>query len=230
MLKPLYSLQWFQAMACLTMAKTHAATLNTASFPPIQETTFSPLPLNSKLPFSNLNKSHFSVVKLKPQTRNVSLVPVIRAQITPDYFPDSKFYKIEAILRPWRVQQVSSVYRGVAVNLCLGEGLLKMGIRGVTVSDVRGFGAQGGSTERQAGSEFSEDKFVAKVKMEVVVSKEQVELVIEKIIEEARTGEIGDGKIFLIPVSDVIRVRTGERGEKAERMTGGRSDLISTPV
>ncbi|PKA48160.1 Nitrogen regulatory protein P-II like [Apostasia shenzhenica] len=144
-------------------------------------------------------------------------------------------------------------------------GLLKMGIRGVTVSDVKGFGAQGGSLERHGGkrpkllpnanvlrrrdgairglpprSEFSEDSFVAKVKMEIVVSKDQVEEVINKIIEEARTGEIGDGKIFLIvtrtefivfaaviPVSDVIRVRTGERGEKGERMTGGRADMIS---
>ncbi|KAF5208068.1 Nitrogen regulatory protein p-ii-like protein, partial [Thalictrum thalictroides] len=79
-------------------------------------------------------------------------------------------------------------------------------------------------------SEFSEDKFVAKVKIEIVVTKEQVEAVIEKIIEEARTGEIGDGKIFLMPVSDVIRIRTGERGEKAERMTGGRSDVFSTTV
>uniref|UniRef100_A0A1D1XWP7 Nitrogen regulatory protein P-II n=1 Tax=Anthurium amnicola TaxID=1678845 RepID=A0A1D1XWP7_9ARAE len=135
----------------------------------------------------------------------------------PDYVPDAKFYKVEAILRPWRVSHVSSA-------------LLKMGIRGVTVSDVRGFGAQGGSTERQAGSEFSEDKFVAKVKMEIVVCKDQVESVIEKIIDEARTGEIGDGKIFLLPVSDVIRVRTGERGEMAERMTGGRADIISSAV
>ncbi|KAM7275497.1 hypothetical protein ACFE04_017363 [Oxalis oulophora] len=148
-------------------------------------------------------------------TRNVSPMAVKpQASTSPDYVPDAQFYKVEAILRPWRVQQVSSA-------------LLKMGIRGVTVSDVRGFGAQGGSTERQGGSEFSEDKLVAKVKMEIVVSKGQVEDVIDKIIEEARTGEIGDGKIFLVPVSDVIRVRTGERGEKAERMTGGRSDLSS---
>ncbi|KAI3909195.1 hypothetical protein MKW98_012932 [Papaver atlanticum] len=147
--------------------------------------------------------------------RNASIVPVVKAQTTPDYMPDSKFYKIEAILRPWRVAQVSTV-------------LLKMGIRGVTISDVRGFGAQGGSTERHAGSEFSEDNFVAKVKLETVVSKDQVEEVIAKIIEEARTGEIGDGKIFLTPVSDIIRVRTGERGEKAEKMTGGRSDMNST--
>ncbi|XP_072983972.1 nitrogen regulatory protein P-II homolog [Typha latifolia] len=148
---------------------------------------------------------------------NPSLLPVIRAQSSPvpEYLPDSKFYKVEAILRPWRVSHVSS-------------GLLQMGIRGVTVSDVRGFGAQGGSTERHGGSEFSEDNFVTKVKLEIVVSKDQVEPVINKIIEEARTGEIGDGKIFVIPISDIIRVRTGERGEKAERMTGGRSDMISS--
>ncbi|XP_058188384.1 nitrogen regulatory protein P-II homolog [Rhododendron vialii] len=152
---------------------------------------------------------------LKP-TRNASLLPIIKAQGSPDYFPDANFYKVEAILRPWRIPQVSSA-------------LLKMGIRGVTVSDVRGFGAQGGLTERQAGSEFSEDKFLAKVKLEIVVSKEQVEAVIDKIIEVTRTGEIGDGKIFLVPVSDVIRVRTGERGEKAERMAGGRADM-SSPV
>ncbi|RCV15383.1 hypothetical protein SETIT_3G051900v2 [Setaria italica] len=133
------------------------------------------------------------------------------------YSPESEFYKIEAIIRPWRVSHVSS-------------GLLEMGIRGVTVSDVRGFGAQGGSTERHGGSEFSEDTFIAKVKIEIVICKEQVEAVIDKIIEKARTGEIGDGKIFLIPVSDVVRIRTGERGKEAERMTGGLSDRLSSVV
>ncbi|XP_041018366.1 nitrogen regulatory protein P-II homolog [Juglans microcarpa x Juglans regia] len=162
---------------------------------------------DSRLP-SQLN----ATLKL---SRNASIMPIIRAQSSPDYVPDSKFYKVEAIVRSWRVPLVSSA-------------LLKMGIRGVTVSDVRGFGAQGGSPERQGGSEFSEDKFVAKVKMEIVVSKDQVEAVIEKIIKEARTGEIGDGKIFVVPVSDVIRIRTGERGEKAERMTGGRADMSAT--
>ncbi|KAL1206259.1 putative nitrogen regulatory protein P-II [Cardamine amara subsp. amara] len=140
-------------------------------------------------------------------TSKTRVFPVVRAQSSSDYIPDSKFYKVEAIIRPWRIQHVSSA-------------LLKIGIRGVTVSDVRGFGAQGGSTERHGGSEFSEDKFVAKVKMEIVVKKDQVESVINTIIDGARTGEIGDGKIFVMPVSDVIRVRTGERGEKAEKMTG----------
>ncbi|KAM7501138.1 hypothetical protein LguiB_000042 [Lonicera macranthoides] len=183
-----------------------------------------------RLPFSHLKQfpllgstwitprfrdSNFSQLPfILNRTQNAPLLPVIRAHTSPDYIPDAQFYKVEAILRPWRIPQVSSA-------------LLKMGIRGVTVSDVRGFGAQGGLTERQAGSEFTEDNLVAKVKMEIVVSKHQVEAVIDKIIEEARTGEIGDGKIFLVPISDVIRVRTGERGEKAERMMGGWSDMSS---
>ncbi|KAG4913777.1 hypothetical protein JHK82_054364 [Glycine max] len=182
---------------------------------------------------------------------NGTILPQIRAQNLPDYVPKSEFYKVEAILRlqaktlfffcgsgrPWRVPQLvdflSCAIRFTKFMLILNfsfldsKALLKMGIRGVTVSDVRGFGAQGGSKERQGGSEFSEDNFVAKVKMEVVVRKDQVEAVIDKIIEEARTGEIGDGKIFLIPISDVIRIRTGERGEQAARMTGGRSDMLS---
>ncbi|GAU11321.1 hypothetical protein TSUD_343120 [Trifolium subterraneum] len=157
---------------------------------------------------------HCNNVVLRDTGRNAAILPKVRAQNLPDYVPESKFYKIEAILRPWRIPHVSSA-------------LLKMGIRGVTISDVKGFGAQGGSKERQGGSEFSEDSFVAKVKMEIVVRKDQVETVINKITEVARTGEIGDGKIFLIPVSDVIRIRTGERGEQAERMAGGLTDLSS---
>ncbi|KAL6594595.1 hypothetical protein ACP70R_048333 [Stipagrostis hirtigluma subsp. patula] len=148
-----------------------------------------------------------------------TLATAVRTQSSANqgYLPESEFYKIEAIIRPWRVPHVSA-------------GLLEIGIRGVTVSDVRGFGAQGGSTERHGGSEFSEDTFISKVKMEIVVCKEQVEAVIDKIIEKARTGEIGDGKIFLIPVSDVVRIRTGERGKHAERMTGGLSDKLSSVV
>ncbi|GAB2234513.1 hypothetical protein Droror1_Dr00003768 [Drosera rotundifolia] len=168
---------------------------------------FNPNPRN--LGHSQFPQLHFTS---NPAMKNKTLV--VRANQIPDYVPDAKFYKVEAILRPWRIPQVSSA-------------LLKMGIRGVTVSDVRGFGSQGGSTERQAGSEFSEDKFVSKVKMEIVVSKDQVEAVIDAVITEARTGEIGDGKIFVLPVTDVIRVRTGERGEEAERMSGGRHEMFS---
>ncbi|KAH0933640.1 hypothetical protein HID58_010757 [Brassica napus] len=160
--------------------------------------------------FRHSPPSSLDLVAKPPTKARVS--HLVRAQGSYDYIPDSKFYKVEAIVRPWRIQHVSSA-------------LLKIGIRGVTVSDVRGFGAQGGSKERHGGSEFSEDKFVAKVKMEIVVKKEQVESVINTIIDGARTGEIGDGKIFVLPVSDVIRVRTGERGEQAEKMTG---DMLSS--
>lgn len=130
------------------------------------------------------------------------------------YVPAADFYKVEAVLRPWRLTHVAA-------------SLIDSGIRGVTVTDVRGFGSQLGSRERHAGSEFSEDSLVAKVKLEVVVSKDQVEVVVATIIDEARTGEIGDGKIFISPVADVVRVRTGERGLKAERMIGGRADLLA---
>ncbi|KAK2632251.1 hypothetical protein EUGRSUZ_L01805 [Eucalyptus grandis] len=91
-------------------------------------------------------------------TRNALVLPGELRAAPEEYFPDAKFYKVGAILRPWRIR----------------EALLKMGIRGIAVSDVRGFGSQGGSTDKQAGSEFSEDKFLAKAKMEIVVSKEQV--------------------------------------------------------
>lgn len=133
------------------------------------------------------------------------------------FIPDAPFYKVEAVLRPWRTKFVC-------------RELLVQGIRGVTISDVKGFGAQGGSRERQSGSEFADDDLVVKSKLEVVISADQVEVVIEAIISEARTGEIGDGKIFISPVSEVIRVRTGERGLDAERMAGGRIDLLSQRV
>ncbi|GLT42664.1 hypothetical protein SLA2020_166520 [Shorea laevis] len=153
--------------------------------------------VDSSIILPGFRDSRFSNLKgtLKSSTK-ASFLPVIASQSSPvNYVPDAKYYKVEAILRPWRIQQVSSA-------------LLKMGIR-----------------ERHGGSEFSGDKFLAKVNMEIVVRKEQVEAVIDKIIEEARTGEIGDGKIFLVPVSDLIRVRTGEHGGEAERMVGGQSDV-----
>lgn len=169
------------------------------------------------LHISGLPTASQKTLRLVPRNTRGS----VRCQVeeiisTPEGFlPQSEFYKIEAILRPWRLSHVAA-------------GLLKVGIRGVTVSDVRGFGAQGGARERQAGSEFGEDSFVSKVKLEVVVSKDQVDAVINAIIDHAKTGEIGDGKIFVIPVADVIRVRTGERGLKAERMAGGRADILSS--
>ncbi|XP_074358565.1 nitrogen regulatory protein P-II homolog isoform X4 [Apium graveolens] len=146
-----------------------------------------------------------SQISVKPSKAPRDVCPVIRAQSSADYEPDAKFYKVEAILRSWRIPQVS-------------KALLKMGINGVTVSEVRGFGSQGRMRERQAGS--SEDTFLSKIKMEIVVCKNQVEVVVKTILEEGRTGQIGDGKIFVVPVADVIKVRTGERGEKVEQMLG----------
>ncbi|WRX11390.1 Nitrogen regulatory protein PII - like 1 [Theobroma cacao] len=198
-----------------------------------------PLIYSSVLPsFRDSRLSKLNVTLKRP--RNASILPVIRAQSSPGPGESSRFRRRVPCINGKGIVHTAEI--GLCVSISWGSGsirigevldrkaLLKMGIRGVTVSDVRGFGAQGGSTERHGGSEFSEDKFVSKVKMEIVVSKDQVEAVIDKIIEEARTGEIGDGKIFLVPVSDVIRVRTGERGEKAERMTGGRADMSATAL
>ncbi|KAF7818098.1 nitrogen regulatory protein P-II-like protein [Senna tora] len=125
-----------------------------------------------------------------------------------DDVPDSKFYKVEAFIRPWRLPQLASA-------------LLKMGIDGFTVSDVRG--TPGRIRSRQRGST---DILIAKVKMEIVVSKNQVDTIINKIIDVTWTGEIDDGKIFLIPVSDVIKIRTGERGEMMESVTDGAASAV----
>ncbi|XP_071922325.1 nitrogen regulatory protein P-II homolog isoform X1 [Coffea arabica] len=183
-----------------------------------------PFPIGRPLRFgdfisdSQISLVHKCTTTTAAPTTNYSHLSTITAQVSVG--TKTKSYRRRSPLLPQNLLPT-------ALKNKKGQAMLKMGIRGVTVSDVRGFGVQGGLTERQAGSEFSEDKFVAKVKMEIVVSKNQVEAVIEKIIEEARTGEIGDGKIFVVPVADVIRVRTGERGEKAERMMGGRTDMFS---
>jgi nitrogen regulatory protein P-II 1 len=109
--------------------------------------------------------------------------------------------KIEAIIKPFKLEEVK-------------DALIKVGIGGMTVSEVRGFGQQKGETEIYRGTEYVVD-FLPKIKIEVIVKDEDVEKVIEAIANAARTGRVGDGKIFVIPVEDVIRIRTGERGEKA---------------
>ncbi|RTZ59038.1 MAG: P-II family nitrogen regulator [Gammaproteobacteria bacterium] len=109
--------------------------------------------------------------------------------------------KIEAIIKPFKLEEVK-------------DALIKLGIGGMTVSEVRGFGQQKGETEIYRGTEYVVD-FLPKIKIEVVVRDEDVEKVIETIANTARTGRVGDGKIFVIPVEDVIRIRTGERGDKA---------------
>ncbi|MGK7901439.1 MAG: P-II family nitrogen regulator [Hormoscilla sp.] len=109
--------------------------------------------------------------------------------------------KIEAIIRPFKLDEVKI-------------SLVNAGIVGMTVSEVRGFGRQKGQTERYRGSEYTVE-FLQKLKVEIVVEDNQVEMVIEKIISAARTGEIGDGKIFISPVEQVVRIRTDERNTEA---------------
>lgn len=109
--------------------------------------------------------------------------------------------KIEAIIRPFKLDEVKIA-------------LVNAGVVGMTVSEVRGFGRQKGQTERYRGSEYTVE-FLQKLKLEIVVEDNQVDMVVDKIIAAARTGEIGDGKIFVYPVDEVIRIRTGERNLEA---------------
>jgi nitrogen regulatory protein P-II 1 len=109
--------------------------------------------------------------------------------------------KIEAIIKPFKLEEVK-------------EALSKVGIKGMTVLEVKGFGRQKGHKELYRGAEF-EIEFVPKVKIEVVVPDSEAESVLEAVISSARTGRIGDGKVFVRTVEEVIRIRTGERGEEA---------------
>lgn len=109
--------------------------------------------------------------------------------------------KIEAIIKPFKLDDVR-------------EALTELGITGMTVSEVKGFGRQRGHTEVYRGAEYAVD-FLPKVKIEVVLPDDQIERTVEVIIEAARSGKIGDGKIFVLSVEEVIRIRTGETGETA---------------
>ncbi len=109
--------------------------------------------------------------------------------------------KVEAIIRPFKLDEVKIA-------------LVNAGIVGMTVSEVRGFGRQKGQTERYRGSEYTVE-FLQKLKIEIVVENDQVDMVVDKIINAARTGEIGDGKIFVSPVDQIIRIRTSEKNTEA---------------
>jgi nitrogen regulatory protein P-II 1 len=109
--------------------------------------------------------------------------------------------KIEAIIKPFKLDEVR-------------EALSELGISGLTVTEVKGFGRQKGHTELYRGAEYVVD-FLPKVKIEVVLSDEQVDTAIEGIIKAAHTGKIGDGKIFVSPVEHVVRIRTGETNDQA---------------
>ena len=109
--------------------------------------------------------------------------------------------KVEAIIRPFKLKDVKVA-------------LVEAGIIGMTVSEVRGFGRQKGQVERYRGSEFTVE-FLQKLKIDVVVDDERVDDVVKAIADAARTGEIGDGKIFISPVESVVRIRTGDRDSTA---------------
>ncbi|MDH4317218.1 MAG: P-II family nitrogen regulator [Desulfobulbaceae bacterium] len=109
--------------------------------------------------------------------------------------------KIEAIIKPFKLDAVK-------------EALNAIGIKGMTVSEVKGYGRQKGHTEIYRGAEYVID-FLPKIKMEIIVSGDMVDQVVETIVNAARTGKIGDGKIFVSPVERVVRVRTGEVDEEA---------------
>ncbi len=109
--------------------------------------------------------------------------------------------KIEAIIKPHKLEEVK-------------EELNEIGVSGMTVTEVKGYGRQKGHKEIYRGAEYQVD-FMPKIKIEIVLEKGQVNQAVEAIIKAARTGKIGDGKIFILPVEEVVRIRTGEQGEEA---------------
>ena len=109
--------------------------------------------------------------------------------------------KLEAIIKPYKLDEVK-------------EALTKEGVLGMTMSEVKGFGRQKGHTELYRGAEYVVD-FLPKIKIEIVLDDEQVKRVTDVIESAARTGKIGDGKIFILPIDGAVRIRTGERGDTA---------------
>lgn len=109
--------------------------------------------------------------------------------------------KIEAIVKPFKMEDVK-------------EALTEIGIEGMTVSEVKGFGRQKGHTEIYRGSEYTVD-FLPKVKFEIIVSDDRAQKAVDVIVAAAKTGKIGDGKVFVLPIEDAIRIRTEERGDAA---------------
>ena len=109
--------------------------------------------------------------------------------------------KIEAIIKPFKLDDLKEAFSSI-------------GLQGMTISEVKGYGRQKGHTEVYRGAEYVVD-FIPKVKVEVVTSDDEVEKIVETILSAVKTGKIGDGKIFVLPVEEVVRVRTGEKGEEA---------------
>jgi nitrogen regulatory protein PII len=109
--------------------------------------------------------------------------------------------KIEAIIKPFKLDEVK-------------EALSALGVQGMTVTEVKGFGRQKGHTEIYRGSEYTVE-FLPKIKLEVVLGDALIAAAVEAIVKAARTGKIGDGKVFVQPIDDVVRIRTDEHGEQA---------------
>jgi len=109
--------------------------------------------------------------------------------------------KVEAIIKPFKLDEVK-------------EALNELGVKGMTISEVKGFGRQKGHTEIYRGAEYVVD-FIPKIKIEIVADETLIPRIIDSIVENARTGKIGDGKIFVYPMEEIIRIRTGERGSEA---------------
>ena len=109
--------------------------------------------------------------------------------------------KIEAIIKPFKLDEVKEALHGI-------------GIQGMTVTEVKGFGRQKGHTELYRGAEYVVD-FLPKIKIEIALSDEMLEKAVDAIVQAANTGRIGDGKIFILPLGEAIRIRTGERGPDA---------------
>jgi nitrogen regulatory protein P-II 1 len=109
--------------------------------------------------------------------------------------------KIEAIIKPFKMEDVK-------------QALSEIGVEGMTVSEVKGFGRQKGHTEIYRGSEYTVD-FLPKVKFEIVVTDDRVQKAVDVIVQTAKTGKIGDGKVFVLPMEDAVRIRTEERGDAA---------------
>jgi nitrogen regulatory protein P-II 1 len=129
------------------------------------------------------------------------IVKSVLAHLTKPQTTHNEMKKIEAIIKPFKLEEVKDA---------LGE----IGIEGMTVSEVKGFGRQKGHTEIYRGSEYTVD-FLPKIKVEVVIGDENVEQAVATIVKAAKTGKIGDGKIFVSPVDEAVRIRTEEKGPAA---------------
>jgi nitrogen regulatory protein P-II 1 len=141
----------------------------------------------------------------RESSRGITLAEDSRASSSTIFFTviteGASMKMVEAIVKPFKLDEVK-------------EALTKAGVQGMTVEEVKGFGRQKGHTELYRGAEYSVD-FLPKVKLQILVPDDKAAKVVEVITDSARTGKIGDGKIFVTPVEEVIRIRTGEKGEDA---------------